>query len=141
MSITADFTKLLSKLDRVSVAAKKAARPAAQAGAAVYQQQAKRGAPVSKKPHSTKGKKQTFQPGNYRDAIYQAYMAEDSGEGVQQYRVSYNKKKAFYGSFLERGTSKMAARAPIRRAYEAAKQAADATAENVLQREIAKELR
>lgn len=141
MSITANFSKILAKLDRVTVAAKKAARPAAQAGAEVYQQQAKRNAPVSKKPHSTKGKKQTFKPGNYRDAIYQAHMPEESGEGHHEYRVSFNKKKAFYGNFLERGTSKMPARAPIRRAYEAAKETADATASNVLQQEIAKELR
>lgn len=141
MSITADFSRILAKLDRVAAASKKAARPAAQAGAEVYQQEVKRNAPVSTKAHSTKGKKQTYQPGTYRDAVYQAYMDQDSGEGVQQYRVSYNKKKAFYGKFLERGTSKMAARAPIRRAYEAAKEHADATAQNVLQREIAKELK
>lgn len=141
MSIKADFSKLLSRLDRVGAAAKKAARPAAQAGATVYQQQAQSNAPVSQKAHSTKGKKQTFQPGNYRAAIYQAHMPEESGEGVQQYRVSFNKKKAFYGNFLERGTSKMPALAPIRRAYESAKETADATATTVLQREIAKELR
>lgn len=140
IKLSTDFLKLLGKLDRITAAAKKNTRAAAQAGAQVYQDEAQNRAPVSAKPHSTKGKKQTYQPGNFRNAIYQAHMKEESGDGVDKYRVGWNKKKAFYGKFLERGTSKMAARPTIRPTYDAVKDQAEATALRTLQQGIAREM-
>lgn len=141
IKMSTDFLKLLGKMDRITAAAKKHTRPAAQAGAQVYQDEAQSRAPVSKKAHSTKGKKQTYQPGTFKRAIYQAHMKEESGEGVDKYRVSWNKRSAFYGQFLERGTSKMAAKPTIRPTYDAVKDVAEATALRTLQQGIAKEMK
>ena len=87
-----DFSKIGAKLDKITQAAGNATRPAAQAGAQVFYEEVRARAPVGTKPHSTKGKRQTYQPGNLRDSIYQAFMNKDSGEKSSSYRVSWNKK-------------------------------------------------
>lgn len=138
--ISLDLSRINAKLGRISAAAQKATRPAAQAGAQVFYEGARRRAPVSNKPHSTKGKKQTYQPGNLRGAIYQAHMPEQSGEGVDKYRVSYNKKKAFYGGFVERGTSKMPAKPFMRPTYEHDLEHAMAAAKREFEQHVGQEL-
>lgn len=121
ISIAFDFSKIAAKLDNITRAATDAVRPAAQAGAQVFYDEVKQRVPVSAKPHSTKGKKQTFTPGTLRKAIYQAFADKESGKDKAMYRVSWNKTHAFYGRFVEFGTSKMAAKPFLRPAYDAAR--------------------
>lgn len=121
ISIAFDFSKIAAKLDNITTAAEKATRPAAQSGAQVFYDEVKQRVPMSAKPHSTKGKKQTFTPGTLRKAIYQAFADKESGNGKAMYRVSWNKTHAFYGRFVEFGTSKMAAKPFLRPAYDAAR--------------------
>ena len=121
ISIAFDFSKIAAKLDNITKAAKDGARPAAQAGAQVFYEEVKQRVPVSAKAHSTKGKKQTFTPGTLRKAIYQAFADKESGDGKASYRISWNKSHAFYGRFVEFGTSRMAAKPFLRPAYDAAR--------------------
>ena len=121
ISIAFDFSKIAAKLDNITKAAEEGARPAAQAGAQVFYEEVKQRVPVSAKAHSTKGKKQTFTPGTLRKAIYQAFADKESGDGKASYRISWNKSHAFYGRFVEFGTSRMAAKPFLRPAYDAAR--------------------
>ena len=137
ISIAFDFSKLTAKLDNITKAAEKATRPAAQAGAQVFYEEVKQRVPVSAKAHSTKGKKQTFTPGTLRKAIYQAFADKESGDGKASYRISWNKSHAFYGRFVEFGTSRMAAKPFLRPAYDAAR----AKALQAVQERMAAEVR
>lgn len=125
-----DLTGINARLDKLAAAAAKSTRPAAQAGAQVFYEEVRARAPVSTKPH--KSGKQTYNPGTLRDAIYQAYAERESDATQSTYRVSWNKKKAFYGHFLEHGTSKMAAQPFLRPAYDAARQRALSAARAVM---------
>jgi HK97 gp10 family phage protein len=126
-------------LDRVAQAAKKNTRKAAQAGAQVYHDELKARVPVSAKPH--KSGKKTYDPGTLRRAIYQAYVEEESGDSQATYRVSWNKSHAFYGKFLEYGTSKMAAKPFLRPTYDSARQRALSAVQAVMRSAVAEELR
>ena len=137
ISIAFDFSKIAAKLDGITKAATDAVRPAAQAGAEVFYQEVKQRVPVSAKAHSTKGKKQTFTPGTLRKAIYQAFADKESGDGKASYRISWNKSHAFYGRFVEFGTSRMAAKPFLRPAYDAAR----AKALQAVQERMAAEVR
>lgn len=117
-----DFSKIAAKLDAITKAADNAARPAAQAGAQVFYDELRARVPISAKPH--KSGKKTYNPGTLRNAIYQAYAEKESGESKATYRISWNKSQAFYGRFLEFGTSNMAAKPFLRPAYDAAQQKA-----------------
>jgi len=119
ISIAFDFSKLAAKLDNITKAAEEAVRPSAQAGAEVFYQEVKQRVPVSAAPH--KSGKKTYTPGSLRRAVYQAYADKESGDGVAKYRISWNKTHAFYGRFVEFGTSKMAAKPFLRPAYDAAR--------------------
>ena len=119
ISIAFDFSKIAAKLDIITKAAKEGARPAAQAGAEVFYQEVKHRVPMSAKPH--KSGKKTYNPGTLRRAVYQAFAERESGDGKAMYRVSWNKTHAFYGRFVEFGTSKMAAKPFLRPAYDAAR--------------------
>jgi HK97 gp10 family phage protein len=112
---------LLDKMDRIAKATQENARVSAKAGADVLYQEVLDRVPVSKKEHSTKGKKQTYQPGNLKRAIYRAYIDKDSGNGVAKYRISWNKTDAFYGLFVENeyGNSRRPATPFLRPAYDA----------------------
>ena len=140
ISVDFDFSKLSAKLDSITKAAEKAVRPAAQAGAQVFYDAVREHVPVSAKPHSTKGKRQTYNPGTLRAAVYQAYAQKDSGEGKASYRISWNKTHAFYGRFVEFGTSKMAAQPFLRPAYDAARRQALQAAQARMAAEVKKAL-
>lgn len=135
ISVEFDFSKIAAKLDNLTKAAEEAARPAAQAGAEVFYQEVKQRVPVSAKPH--KSGKKTYSPGTLRKAIYQAFADKESGDGKAMYRVSWNKTHAFYGRFVEFGTSKMAAKPFLRPAYDAAR----AKAVKAVQERMAAELK
>ncbi len=138
MSLSAKFdtSKIKARFDALAKNAEVAARPAAQAGIQVYYDEVKVRVPVGQSVHYTKGKKQTFQPGNLKASIYQAYVEKESGDGAATYRVSYNKKKAFYGYFVEHGTSKMAAKPFLRPSYDARRQDAINAALEVLRKRV-----
>ena len=119
ISMSFDFSKIAKKLDGMAQAAERATRPAAQAGAQVFYDEVKQRVPMSAKPH--KSGKKTYNPGTLRKAIYQAFADKESGDGKAMYRVSWNKTHAFYGRFVEFGTSKMAAKPFLRPAYDAAR--------------------
>jgi len=119
ISLSFDGAAIARGLDGITAAAQEAVRPAAQAGAQVFYDEVRQRVPVSSKPHSTKGKKQTYQPGNLRAAIYQAFMEEVERPGHASYRISWNHKKAYYGRFIEFGTPRMAARPFVRPAFDA----------------------
>ena len=119
LSLEFDFSKIAAKLDSITKAAEEGARPAAQAGAQVFYDEVKQRVPVSAKPH--KSGKKTYNPGTLRKAIYQAFADKESGQGSAKYRISWNKTHAFYGRFVEFGTSKMAAKPFLRLAYDAAR--------------------
>lgn len=113
---------LNAQLDQLQARVADAVRPAAQAGAQVLYDEVRLNAPRSEKAHFTKGKAQTYQPGNLQRAIYQAYSTESSTDGkTAVYSISWNKSKAFYGRFVEFGTARMPAHSFLRRAYEAKK--------------------
>ena len=135
ISIAFDFSKLAAKLDNITSVAEKAVRPAAQSGAQVFYDEVKQRVPVSAKPH--KSGKKTYSPGTLRKAIYQAFADKESGDGKALYRISWNKTHAFYGRFVEFGTSKMAARPFLRPAYDAAR----AKAVKAVQERMAVELK
>ena len=135
ISIAFDFSKIAAKLDIITKAAEQGVRPAAQAGAQVFYQEVRARVPISAKPH--KSGKKTYSPGSLQRAIYQAFMKEESGPGVSKYRISWNKQHAFYGRFLEFGTSKMAAKPFLRPAYDAAR----AKALQAVQERMAAEVR
>lgn len=119
ISIAFDFSKIAAKLDNITTAAEKAVRPAAQDGAQVFYDEVKQRVPLSAKSH--KSGKKTYNPGTLRKAIYQAFADRESGDGKALYRISWNKTHAFYGRFVEFGTSKMAAKPFLRPAYDAAR--------------------
>lgn len=119
ISVEFDFSKIAAKLDSITKAATDGVRPSAQAGAQVFYDEVKQRVPVSAKAH--KSGKKTYSPGTLRKAIYQAFADKESGDGRAMYRVSWNKTHAFYGRFVEFGTSKMAAKPFLRPAYDAAR--------------------
>ena len=121
ISIAFDFSKLAAKLDRFSKIVTQGARPAAQAGAQVFydevQQRASTiGTPTSR---SAPGSAPFVQSGELKAAIYQAFVDKESGYFRATYRISFNKKKAWYGRLLENGTSTMKARPFLRPSYDA----------------------
>lgn len=136
ISVAFDFSKIAAKLDNLTKAAEEAVRPAAQAGAQVFYDEVKQRVPMSAKPH--KSGKKTYTPGSLRRAVYQAYADKESGDGKAMYRVSWNKTHAFYGRFVEFGTSKMAAQPFLRPAYDAARLKALQAAKTRMQEEVKK---
>ena len=136
ISIAFDFSKLAAKLDSITKAAEESVRPAAQAGAQVFYDEVRQRVPVSAKPH--KSGKKTYNPGTLRRAVYQAFANKESGDGKAMYRISWNKTHAFYGRFVEFGTSKMAAKPFLRPAYDAARARALQAAKERMATEVKK---
>lgn len=133
-----DTRSLEELLDELGEKAGEAIRPAAQAGAQVLYDAAKRRAPVSDHLHyfhGTHGIYGPYRPGNLRDSIYQVYSTDNSTDGRKaQYHVSFNFKKAPYGFMVEYGTSKAPAYPFIRPAMDLAPAAQDAMENEVLKR-------
>lgn len=106
------------------VASESVLRQATVAGARVIFEEVKLRAPVGDATWESKSGKQKRYPGFLKDNILLAYDKERSAEGLRAtYLVTWS-KDAFYGRFLEYGTSKMAARPFLRPAYDAVKDAA-----------------
>lgn len=116
--VRVDSRGLHVRLDQIARAVSAAARPAAQAGAQVFYEQVRINAPISERAHWFYGtaardalpghKKQHayyFTPGSLRDAVYQVFAPERSGNGYAHYVVSWNHQKAPYGFMVEYGTS------------------------------------
>lgn len=116
-----DSSRIKRHIDQLGNRAKDAIRPAAQAGIQVYYNEVKLRVPVGSDVHYSgqtgSGRKFTYRPGNLRNSIYQVYSDESVDGKKAVYLVSYNKSKAFYGRFVENGTSKMAAQPFIRPSY------------------------
>jgi len=127
------LTDALRALD--NVASESVLRQAAVAGARVIFSEVKVRVPVGHK--TWESEKQKHYPGFLRDALLIAFDKEESVEGkLASYVVTWS-KDAFYGRFLEFGTSKMAARPFLRPAFEAKKQAAAAAVDDVIQTKAA----
>ncbi|MFD1556035.1 HK97-gp10 family putative phage morphogenesis protein [Paraburkholderia silviterrae] len=106
------------------VASESALRQATVAGARVIFEEVKLRAPVGVVSWESRDSKQKRYPGFLRDNILLAFDKERSAEGVRAtYLVTWS-KDAFYGRFVEYGTSKMAANPFMRPSYEATRDAA-----------------
>ena len=122
--VTFDDSALLAKLQVLEGKLLAAVRPAVAVAAKVIYDEVRLNAPISEKAHSTRGKKQTYQPGNLQDSIYRVYSKTGSTETYAKYQIGYNVKKAFYTRFVEYGTVRSPAYPFIRPAYDAKKEAA-----------------
>lgn len=144
ISVDFDFNKILLKLDKITNAAESAVRPAAQAGAQVFYEEARVRCPVSDSAHFFYGKNSKksgvryfFQPGNLRDSIYQFYNKRDSSNNRNAvYSISWNHQKAPYGYMVEYGTSRAPANPFLRPAYDAVKGLAVQRVKDVLQSSV-----
>lgn len=113
-----------------NLASESVLRQAAVAGARVYLDEMKVRVPVGDRTYERKGT--SIYPGFLRDHLLIAYDKEVSITGkFASYIVTWS-KDAFYGRFLETGTSKMAAQAFLRPSYEAKKTAAADAVEAVI---------
>jgi HK97 gp10 family phage protein len=112
-----------------------AVRPAAQAGAQVIYDEAKRAVPVSQHAHWFYGThdRYLFKAGTLRDSIYQAFSADHSGVDRATYHISWNYRKCPYGFMVEFGTISAPARPFIRRAAEKGEQAMDAAEKKLME--------
>ena len=91
-STSIDMSAFESDMEQLADRAEKAARPAAQAGAQVIYERVK--ANVAALGRKT---------GNLNSSIYQAYSANNSGEGKATYHISWNATKAPHGHLVEWG--------------------------------------
>ena len=110
-----DFKEVANKLDKLTQAAEKSVRPAAQAGAQAFYFRLKYNV-TGMTGDKTLPKMVT---GTLYRAIYQAYSRDNSGDGKATYHISVNKKKAPHWHLLEYGRSGKGARPFIRPAYTA----------------------
>ncbi|WP_213778877.1 HK97-gp10 family putative phage morphogenesis protein [Caballeronia sp. dw_276] len=118
-----------------NVARESVLRQAAVAGARVIFEEVKLRAPVGDKVYERKGG--THTPGKLRDSILIAYDKDVSVTGkLASYIVTWS-KEAFYGRFLEFGTSKMEAKPFLRPGYDAKKQQAADAVDAVIQTKVA----
>lgn len=119
----------LNALDEV--ASESVLRQAAVAGARVIHAEVKLRAPVDLGIYE--GKQGPHPPGFLRDHIIIAYDDEVSIPGqLASYLVTWS-REAFYGRYLEYGTSKMTAQPFLRPGFEAKKKAAAAAVGEVIQ--------
>ena len=91
-NLSIDMSAFESDMEQLADRAEKAARPAAQAGAQVLYDRVK--ANVAALGRKT---------GNLDSSIYQAYSANNSGEGKATYHISWNATKAPHGHLVEWG--------------------------------------
>lgn len=113
------------------IASESVLRQAAVAGARVIHAEVRLRAPVDLGIYE--GKQGPHPPGFLRSHIIIAYDEQLSVPGkLASYIVTWS-KEAFYGRFLEYGTSKMAAKPFLRPGFEAKKKAAAAAVGEVIQ--------
>ncbi|KVE50420.1 hypothetical protein WI94_26475 [Burkholderia vietnamiensis] len=99
-------------------------RQATVAGARVIFDEVKLRTPIGIATWESRNGKQKRYPGFLRDNILIAYDKERSADGLRAtYLVTWS-KDAFYGRFVEYGTSKMAANPFLRPGYDASKDVA-----------------
>ena len=91
-NLSIDMSAFESDMEQLADRAEKAARPAAQAGAQVIYERVKVNV-------AALGRK----TGNLNSSIYQAYSANNSGEGKATYHISWNATKAPHGHLVEWG--------------------------------------
>ncbi len=119
VTIQMDTSAVDRLLDNLLEAATEVIRPAAQAGAQIVYDEARRLAGRSTKAHyfygtsykkgsESKAGRYLFQPGTLQKAIYQVYSEDNSSETTATYHVSWNMTKAPYGTFVEYGLSPFA---------------------------------
>ncbi|MCA7943266.1 HK97-gp10 family putative phage morphogenesis protein [Burkholderia vietnamiensis] len=116
---------LTAAIDALSqVASESVLRQATVAGARVIFDEVKLRTPIGIATWESRNGKQKRYPGFLRDNILIAYDKERSADGLRAtYLVTWS-KDAFYGRFVEYGTSKMAANPFLRPGYDASKDAA-----------------
>lgn len=123
ITTTVNTDDIVAQIEAIEQRFREAIRPAAFAGAKVYYAEV-----MMRVPKRT---------GLLASSIYIAFSDENSQDNQKAtYHVSWNKKQAYYGHFVEFGTSKMAARPFLRPAYEAAKGRAEAEMKRVLQEAV-----
>ncbi len=105
LSIKFDAGNISSGLDAIVEAAKKATRPAAQAGAQVFYDEVLLRVPVK--------------TGTLKSSIYQVFSKDNSTDDKAVYQVSWNHRKAPHGHLIEFGTSRDPAYPFIRPAFDA----------------------
>ncbi|KVO11798.1 hypothetical protein WJ73_19390 [Burkholderia ubonensis] len=126
------MTAQLRALD--SVASESTLRQAAVAGARVIFEEAKVRAPISVRGWETQSQKRY--PGMLRDSMLIAYDREKSVEGkIASYIVTWS-KEAFYGRFVEYGTSNMAAEPFLRPAFDAKQTEVARAIDEVIDRKV-----
>jgi len=126
------LTDAIFALDEI--ASESVLRQAAVAGVRVVHAEVKVRTPIANKAYERKSTK--IYPGFLRDRIIIAYDKEVSVPGrIASYIVTWT-KEAFYGRFVEHGTSKMGAKPFLRPGYEAKKQAAAAKVGEVIQAKV-----
>ncbi|WP_423192980.1 HK97-gp10 family putative phage morphogenesis protein [Cupriavidus sp. H18C2] len=126
------LTSALRSLE--AVASESVLRQAAVAGARVIHAEVKLRAPVDLGIYE--GKSGKHPAGFLRDNILIAYDKERSADGLRAtYLVTWS-KEAFYGRFLEHGTSKMAAKPFLRPGYEARKRDAVKAVQSVIHEKV-----
>jgi hypothetical protein len=101
LDLKLDLSEALQGLDDLQAACEEDVRPAAQAGAQVYYDEARVRVPVRKSARVYKGK--TYQPGALKAAIYQAYSKDNSAKGRATFHISWNARKAPHGHLIEHG--------------------------------------
>lgn len=117
-----------------AVASESVLRQAAVAGARVIHAEVQLRAPVDLRIYE--GKSGKHPPGFLRENILIAFDKERSAEGLRAtYLVTWS-REAFYGRFLEYGTSKMAAQPFLRPGYEARKRDAVKAVQSVIQEKV-----
>ena len=103
-----DVNGIAVQIEAMEQRMRDALRPAAFAGAKVYHAEV-----MLRVPRRT---------GLLASTVYMAHSADNSADGVKEtYHISWNKKKAPHGHFVEYGTSRAPAHPFLRPAYEAAK--------------------
>lgn len=128
---------LTSAIDALTqVASESVLRQATVAGARVIFEEVKFRTPIGIATWESRDGKQKRYPGFLRDSILLAYDKERSAEGLRAtYLVTWS-KDAFYGRFIEYGTSKMAANPFLRPGYDAKRDAAAQKFSDVIDKKV-----
>jgi HK97 gp10 family phage protein len=121
-----DVTGINAKLDQMAVGMAEKVRPAAQAAAQVFYDEARLRVPVSLKGHwfygtsfKKTGQKYYFEPESLKAAIYQVFSKDNSDEKKSTYHIAWNHKKVPYGFMVEFGTSRAPAHPFLRPSFDA----------------------